>query len=798
MQPSIRPLHTPARPPTGPTGVHGTPTSKEGGTTAADWRKHLELQRGLPPFDLVPRGDTWVDIGVRDEFGSPFALNWDAGRSLLRRFYACKASTDMRLAERDGKPLTASDFVRQLTRVLHELQEEANQTQTPDLRVTYDCATESEHFVPISCVLVEGRWHVIVADSLEMSEPLKDALKQAASELPPTVQLHVVEAAGMASHGCREQTLLFGRRLTARDPSGEPLISAASLFEESRNPKSKRFPGALTMHLPDRLRFYAERPGLRNTDREVGQPVVHQRKNADGARHGETLEQWFVRHSPGRRMEYLRLKGLRLAVRVRIQHYLEKLDANPGSRWPDAAKRSFIVEAKKVLRSSARNHVARKDLDNLHLDLDAVDAWLAESGVVTWSAQVLRQTDGSGGTSLLSQVRDHGSVWSQSRVLRHCMPMLMQLTSDERVSLLSMALNCEDDACLADVLAAMAEQHEISAALGRLDALQPGYDLGRNNLLSALSHVAAAGLAETVSRLLQLGIDPKGDVATAELQKTLLAQRANAEAVAERLVQGGARWSDWLLALWSSGQGDTPAAKWLEQRPREVDGGRTPFMLAAGAGNLEKLRALHTDRTLKDVTDSDCNALTYAAASGHVESCKQLLEWGADPSRHALSQAARNGHPAVVELLLGHSGIDIDQVDPLGNRPAIAALLAGHVNVAKILTNAGADLAGALGRPAATDGRMEMRMDVFRSAINHDRVDVIRALAEMDGFAADYVDPWGRTPLFYAAMTPSLRSARALLELGANRDHSDNGGKTALQYARGTEMTSLLTTYQRM
>lgn len=49
----------------------------------------------------------------------------------------------------------------------------------------------------------------------------------------------------------------------------------------------------------------------------------------------------------------------------------------------------------------------------------------------------------------------------------------------------------------------------------------------------------------------------------------------------------------------------------------------------------------------------------------------------------------------------------------------------------------------------------------------------------------------GQTPLYYSARRGHLEACRALLEKGADVAHTDNNGKTAVEFARKAKYTEV-------
>ena len=96
-----------------------------------------------------------------------------------------------------------------------------------------------------------------------------------------------------------------------------------------------------------------------------------------------------------------------------------------------------------------------------------------------------------------------------------------------------------------------------------------------------------------------------------------------------------------------------------------------------------------------------CSGLPWAAACGHSEMVRLLLDAGADPTSTGPSGTARHtasasGHLDIVQLLLGQPGVDakalVNQPAPqFGSTPLTLAAGKGHSAVVAALLEHGAD-----------------------------------------------------------------------------------------------------------
>jgi ankyrin repeat protein len=122
----------------------------------------------------------------------------------------------------------------------------------------------------------------------------------------------------------------------------------------------------------------------------------------------------------------------------------------------------------------------------------------------------------------------------------------------------------------------------------------------------------------------------------------------------------------------------------------------------AAKGNLENLQSLLTKNpelvNLIDKMDYG-TPLHWAALYGQAESCKLLLEQGADLKLvddlgySPLRWAVDGGEPGIVELLIAH-GADVNQKDQKGLIPLDIALRKKQDECAAILRDHGAKESG--------------------------------------------------------------------------------------------------------
>jgi ankyrin repeat protein/uncharacterized glyoxalase superfamily protein PhnB len=172
----------------------------------------------------------------------------------------------------------------------------------------------------------------------------------------------------------------------------------------------------------------------------------------------------------------------------------------------------------------------------------------------------------------------------------------------------------------------------------------------------------------------------------------------------------------------------------------------------------------------------------------------------------ALHAAAARGHRDVVRLLLQH-GADPNARDVGDNAtPLHFAAGAGHIDVVRLLIDSGADVHGhgdlhesdVIGWTTALAGQDDVRQDVLAvllergaqhhifSAIAAGDPDVVRRVAEDN---PDTLDrrmsrfEQGQTPLHFAIGRQRYDMLDLLIELGADLEAPDSAGRTALETA---------------
>ncbi|CAM9968074.1 unnamed protein product [Scytosiphon promiscuus] len=208
--------------------------------------------------------------------------------------------------------------------------------------------------------------------------------------------------------------------------------------------------------------------------------------------------------------------------------------------------------------------------------------------------------------------------------------------------------------------------------------------------------------------------------------------------------------------------------------------------------------------------DSECRHLKdfplhKAIITGDLDGLADLLRKGEDPNasgpsgRPALQEAARaNSVPMVHALLAAGAALDTEEPQ-YGSTALHVSAMEGHVEVAKVLLEAGAAASPPTGgnpkSPSSSTttaaGITPCTSPATRVGDSGGATSSRLAAAPIDGKASsspsaaviEAQDNTGMRPLHVAAVTGSVRVVEALLRAGASIDSRDKNGRTPLLYA---------------
>lgn len=280
-----------------------------------------------------------------------------------------------------------------------------------------------------------------------------------------------------------------------------------------------------------------------------------------------------------------------------------------------------------------------------------------------------------------------------------------------------------------------------------------GQDLWGTGGRTALHIAACHGHKSIVKQLLQHGCDPE-----------IVDNKGNSAAVCAAEHQ---QWATVEVLLEATGidtyretpHGDTllelalrsescPEA--LVERLSHVSDGTTALMLASRAGNRELVLSLLESGTTVLLED-------YSAGN-------------------PLAIAAWNGRASIVRILLDTGGVSQDDLSFI----VILAASRGHVEVLRILINAGADIDIATG-----DGTTALM-----SAVRNERIDAARMLIDA-GAAVNARTVDGTSPLMLSATLGNRDITRVLLDSGANVQMKNARAETVLMGMMSAAMRHL-------
>ena len=235
---------------------------------------------------------------------------------------------------------------------------------------------------------------------------------------------------------------------------------------------------------------------------------------------------------------------------------------------------------------------------------------------------------------------------------------------------------------------------------------------------------------------------------------------------------------------WAAGNGHEAAVKLLLDTGKvDADSKCMPYRIPGGGWSMLPwpVKNNNLDANLKDAMSGQ-TPLSWAAKNGHEAVVKLLLDTGkvaADSKdtsdKTPLSQAAKNGHEAVVKLLLDTGKVDADSKDASGKTPLSRAAKNRHEAVVKLLLDTGR---------VDTDSKDTSGRTPLSLAAESGHEAVVKLLLNTGKVDADSKDTSGQTPLFWAAESGYEAVIKLLLNTGeVDPDCKDEWGRTPLSRA---------------
>jgi ankyrin repeat protein len=278
--------------------------------------------------------------------------------------------------------------------------------------------------------------------------------------------------------------------------------------------------------------------------------------------------------------------------------------------------------------------------------------------------------------------------------------------------------------------------------------------------------------------------DDNGDTAL------ILASTAGQALIVRKLMEAGAeteaRNKNGETALWrAASAGAVAVMRELLDHNACVDAadqpGMTPLGAALAGWHYEAARLLVEGKANVDARAGGNSLLAYAAAKGHAEFVKLLIDAGADAGvpgksrRTPLIAAARDGDTGLVGLLLGAKDCGLNTRDG-DNWTALAhAVDGGHEDVVKQLLEAGAEV------ETTADGGLTP----FSQAVAEGHTEIMEMLWRK-GANIDKRDGEGNTPLHVAILNENGEAVRLLLQWGASLHIRDGESQTAIVLAESS------------
>ncbi|MEM8733144.1 MAG: ankyrin repeat domain-containing protein [Planctomycetota bacterium] len=332
-------------------------------------------------------------------------------------------------------------------------------------------------------------------------------------------------------------------------------------------------------------------------------------------------------------------------------------------------------------------------------------------------------------------------------------------------------------------------------------------DVTNRYAVSPLALACENGSAKATTLLLEAGADPNLDL-PGRVSPMMLAARTGVLECVELLAKHGAEVDQaerrkQTALMWAAAEGHVEVVQFLVSSgadlDRDLDSGFSPLMFAVRNGRAEVVRALiesgadvneqmNPKRTGGRHPRRGMSALHLAIENGHYELGEELLKLGADPNDQ------RCGFTPLHNLTWVRKPPRGDNVD--GAPPPIGSGNMTSLQFIRVLVENGADVNARLKKGSSGRGKMSHKgATPFLFASRRDDIPMMKLLLEL---GADPTIPNvdNCTPLLVAAgigtLAPgeeagteeeALEAVELLLSLGADINHVDDNGETAMHGA---------------
>ncbi|KAM6900693.1 transient receptor potential cation channel subfamily A member 1b isoform 1-T1 [Xenentodon cancila] len=229
--------------------------------------------------------------------------------------------------------------------------------------------------------------------------------------------------------------------------------------------------------------------------------------------------------------------------------------------------------------------------------------------------------------------------------------------------------------------------------------------------------------------------------------------------------------------------------------------GASPLHHAAGGGHVTLIQFIITvvgSKELNSCDDQGNVPLHWAVEKNKAESCRTLLDLGADPNilntalLSPLHLAVSLRHQNLVELLLSHSATNCNLQGDLGNTPLILASSINNCEALSTLLKHGAKLC-----KQNKLGHFPMHAAAFAGAKKAMEV-ILKAGEELGHIAVNhinYLDKSNSSPLHLAVRGGNIETIHLCIATGAKIDQQQNDRSTPLHLActqGATEVVKLM------